>query len=164
MFRTLKLITLDLLCLYWVYSNTMPQYLEQTIRNDHPVAPVRPKKVFQVFQFIQQDPITLTLSSLLTLNFKRRSWHTLADTDLCPTTKDTWSTVHYVSWHSFWRPCVTARCWVPASFWVSEDTYSWPASETLLNSKTKMMCSFSLTFEPVRWSKDERSGVTSTLK
>ena len=50
MFRALELITLDLLCLY---SNAMPQYLEQTIRNAQPVAPVRSKKVFQL---IQQGP------------------------------------------------------------------------------------------------------------
>jgi hypothetical protein len=34
MFRDLELITLDLLCLY---SNAMPQYLEQTMRYDQPV-------------------------------------------------------------------------------------------------------------------------------
>ncbi len=52
MFRALdsELITLDLLCLY---SNTVPQYLEQTIRNAQPVAPVRPK---EGFQFIQEGP------------------------------------------------------------------------------------------------------------
>jgi hypothetical protein len=41
---------------------------------------------------------------LLTLNFKRRSCHTLSDTDLCPTTNDICSTVHYVSSNSFLRP------------------------------------------------------------
>jgi hypothetical protein len=50
MFRALGLITSDLLCLY---SNAVPQYLEQTIRNAQLVAPVRPK---EVFQFIQQGP------------------------------------------------------------------------------------------------------------
>jgi hypothetical protein len=55
--------------------------------------------------------ITLTLSSFLMLNFKRRSWHTLADTDLWPTTQDNGSTVHCVSLNSFWRPCVTASTW-----------------------------------------------------
>jgi hypothetical protein len=50
MFRDLEWITLDLLCLY---SNDVPQDLEQSIRNSQPVAPVRPK---EVFQFIQQGP------------------------------------------------------------------------------------------------------------
>jgi hypothetical protein len=38
MFRDLEWITLDLLCLY---SNDVPQDLEQSIRNSQPVAPVR---------------------------------------------------------------------------------------------------------------------------
>ncbi len=50
MLRALELITLDLLCLH---SNSMPQYLEQTIRNAPPVAPVRSKRGFQL---IQQGP------------------------------------------------------------------------------------------------------------
>jgi hypothetical protein len=50
MFRDLEWITLDLLCLY---SNAVPQDLEQSIRNSQPVAPVRSKKSFQ---FIQQGP------------------------------------------------------------------------------------------------------------
>jgi hypothetical protein len=50
MFRVLELKTLDLLCLY---SNTVPWYLEQSIRNTQLVAPVRSK---EIFQFIQQVP------------------------------------------------------------------------------------------------------------
>jgi hypothetical protein len=50
MFRVLELITLDLLRLY---SNTVTQYLDQTIRNDQPVSPLRPKKIFQL---IHQGP------------------------------------------------------------------------------------------------------------
>ena len=49
--------------------------------------------------------IILTLSSFLVLNFKRRSCHTLADTDLsslCPATNDSCSTVNCVSLKSFW--------------------------------------------------------------
>jgi hypothetical protein len=34
MFRTLEMMTLDLLCLY---SNTVPKYLEQSIRDTQPV-------------------------------------------------------------------------------------------------------------------------------
>ncbi len=114
MFRALELITLDLLCLY---SNAMPQYLEQTIRNAQPVAPVRPKKVFR---FIQQGPSDIfdhldsifkrILLLIVDAKLQGRSCHTLADTDLCPTTKDSCSTAHFVSLNSFLRPCVTARC------------------------------------------------------
>ena len=50
MFRALELMAFDLLCLY---SNIVPYYLEQSIRNTQPVAPVRSK---EIFQFIQQGP------------------------------------------------------------------------------------------------------------
>jgi hypothetical protein len=50
MFRTLEMMTLDLLCLY---SNTVSKYLEQSIRDTQPVVPVRSK---EIFQFIQQGP------------------------------------------------------------------------------------------------------------
>jgi hypothetical protein len=44
------MMTLDILCLY---SNTVPKYLEQSIRDTQSVAPVRSKKIFQ---FIKQGP------------------------------------------------------------------------------------------------------------
>jgi hypothetical protein len=50
MIRVLELITLDLLCLF---SNTLPWYLEQSIRNTQLVVPGRSK---EIFQFIQQVP------------------------------------------------------------------------------------------------------------
>ncbi len=56
MFRALEMMTLDLLRLY--SNNTVPKYLEQSIRDSK----VRPRFL-----------ITLTLSSFLILNFKRRS-------------------------------------------------------------------------------------------
>ncbi len=86
MFRTLEMTTLDLLCLY---CNTVPKYLEQSIRDTQPVAPVRSK---EIFQFIQQGPSEVLDHSdsvlFLMLNFERRSCHILADTNLCPVTKD----------------------------------------------------------------------------
>jgi hypothetical protein len=50
MFRALEMMTYDLLCLY---SNTVPKYLEQSIRDTQPVAPVRSK---EILQFVQQGP------------------------------------------------------------------------------------------------------------
>jgi hypothetical protein len=86
MFRTLEMMTLDLLCLY---SNTVPKYLEKSIRDTQSVAPVRSK---EIFQFIQQGPSEVLdhADSVLfpDANLKRRSCHILVDTDLCPVTKD----------------------------------------------------------------------------
>jgi hypothetical protein len=61
--------------------------------------------------------IILILSSLLPPNFKRRSYHRLADTDLWLATNDSCSTVHCVSLKSFLRTCVTEGFW-------SDDTLS----------------------------------------
>ena len=59
--------------------------------------------------------INLILSSLLTPNFKRRSYHGIAYTDLCLATNDSCSTVHRVSLKSFLRTCVTEGCWSAAT-------------------------------------------------
>ena len=61
MFRVLELIPLDLLCLH---SNTVSQYLEQTVRYTYPVSPVGPKEIFRL---IQQGPheISHNLDSVL---------------------------------------------------------------------------------------------------
>jgi len=70
---------------------------------------------------------------LLTPNFRRRSCHMLADTDLCPASNDSYSTVHYVS--------LTTTLWVSA-------TYLSPVSDTLLNSRIYIICSLPLTANP----------------
>jgi hypothetical protein len=83
MFRALKLMTLDRLCLYF---NTVPLYLDQSIRNTQPVAPDSQydRKRFSSLSSKVRPRflITLTLSFFLMLNFERRSCHILADTDL----------------------------------------------------------------------------------
>ncbi len=86
MFRVLEMMTSDLLCLY---SNIVPKYLEQSIRDTH-LWPQYDRKRFSSSSSKVRPRflITLTLSSFLMLNFKRRSCHILAGTDLCPVTKD----------------------------------------------------------------------------
>jgi hypothetical protein len=74
MFRALELITLDLLCLY---SNAMPQYLEQTMRYDQPVGvghtPSMTETDFPAHQAGSlRDFDHLDLFSFLMPNFKRR--------------------------------------------------------------------------------------------
>ena len=77
--------------------------------------------------------VILIQSSLLTPNFRRRSCHMLADADLCPASNDSCSTVHCAS--------LTTTLWVSA-------TYLSPVSDTLLNSRIYIICSFPLTANP----------------
>jgi hypothetical protein len=78
MFMVLDLITLDLLC---SHSDAVPQYLEETIRDSHPMYPIRPKPVFHLIQqapgCVQEVPDLITVSRLagksLSSSFQRRS-------------------------------------------------------------------------------------------
>jgi hypothetical protein len=78
-------ITLDLLC---SHSNAVPQDLERTIRDAQPVGSYPNKSSSSSNRVRHRFFIVLTLSSLLTTNFKSTSCHALVDTDLCPATTD----------------------------------------------------------------------------
>ncbi len=114
MFRALELITLDLLCLY---SNAVPQYLEQSIRNAQPnVTRMGPMWADQIFQLIQQGPseIFYHLDSVLFADAKLQEKvmpYTCRHRLVPRHEGQLLSTVHGVSLKSFLRPCVTARCW-----------------------------------------------------